>query len=312
MNAPPHIVGRLVVRNLLDQDIPVRALVRDKEKAQEVFAEQFIKESPKLDLVVGDIARWDEYENELDQAVNGCAYIISVMGVTRFSKLTDFLPWRLLQWKNSEVARWADRDHPYYGNYMGHRKLIELAERYRVQRFVRLTGLALAYPAYHPICILFNTLLSLSNRWNFLCEQALAQSSVPYVILRPGGLADDERNMQTTNVQVSSSGKLPFPGRCGRKDVADLAVAALAIPQENSYTLACRWCGQGVKPRPQGIMEDGFENAEKCIEQVIMSDVAVAPTPVMRSYGFVVGITVYSLLVVFAKVLINVATMLRP
>jgi hypothetical protein len=187
----------------------------------------------------------------------------------RFSQFLDFLPWRLL---NIDVSGWADRDHPYYGNYLGQKRLIELAKKHKVGRFVRLTGLGLAYSAFNPIGILFNTLLSCNNRWGLKCEEALAKSNVPYVILRPGGLSDSERNYETTNIQIDASGKLPFPGRIGRADVAALCVAATELPPGMKFTLACRGVGTDVKPRPQGVKEDGCATAKECMERLVKSN----------------------------------------
>jgi hypothetical protein len=201
-------------------------------------------------------------------------------------------------------ASWADRDHPYYGNYLAQKRLIELAAKHKVKRFIRLTGLGLAYSAFNPIGILFNTLLSGNNRYGILCEQALAESNVPYIVLRPGGLANDARNVTTTNLQVDPSGKLPFPSRVGRSDVAALAVAATEsgiLPADKSYTLACRWVGEDIKPKPQGVKEDGWPTAAKCLRAVADSDPAPLPPPKMKPYSVAVALTVYSLMAVALK-----------
>lgn len=295
-------VGRRVVQKLLVEDKPVRALCRDPAKAAAIFGTATSLEYPNLEVIQADLGRYDEYEEVLDKAVNGCDCIISVMGVVRFAKLTDFLPWRLFR---ADVSSWADRDHPYYGNYLGQKKLIELAEKHRVQRFVRLTGLGLAYSAFNPFSILFNTLLSLNNRYGTLCEQVLAKSSVPYVILRPGGLAEDARDTSTTNVQIDASGKLPFPGRIGRDDVADLCVEACQVlPPGKSYTLACRWCGDGVKPKPQGTKSDGYRSAAESLQQlVVRGDTSPPPASGLKPYSVAVAMVMYPLLYLVAKAL---------
>ena len=285
-------VGRLVVQELMGKDIPVRALVRDREKARSVFGTSTSLEYPKLDVIEADLSLYDENEEVLDKAVDGCDSIISVMGVVRFANFFDFLPWRIFR---QDVSGWAGRNHPYFGDYLGNKFLIQLAGKHNAKRFVRLTGLGIAYPVYNPFSLLFNTLLSLNNRWHILVERALAKSKVPYVVLRPGGLSDKVRDKQTTNLQVDPSGKLPFPGRCGRRDVASLAVACLSIPAEKSYTLACRWCGDGVKPKPQGKKEDGFATARECIDNLMKSFAIESPPPKMKPYGLAVATFVYGL-----------------
>lgn len=131
-------------------------MVRNPEKSAELFGTKTKLEYPKLDIVVADIAKYEDYEDTLDKAVEGCGSIISVSGSSRFSKLTDFLPWRLFQ--GADVSSWAGRDHPYFGNYLGQKKLIELAEKHDVSRFVRLTGLSQCLSAFNPVTILFNSL----------------------------------------------------------------------------------------------------------------------------------------------------------
>jgi NAD(P)H-binding len=232
--------------------------------------------------------------------VAGCDSVISVMGAVRFAKLTDFFPWRLFR----QDAEWADRNHPYYGNYLAQKKLIELAEKHQVKRFVRLTGLGLAFSAFNPFSILFNTLLSVNNRWGLLCEQALYESKVPYVVLRPGGLADEQRCVEATNLQVDVTGKLPFPGRIGRADVAALAIAAIDLPTTApNYTLACRWCGEGMKPKPQGFKEEGLATAKECMATVLATKAKSPPPPAMKPYGVSVGLAVTIVGSLFAKLL---------
>lgn len=290
-------VGRRVVQQLLAQNRPVRALVRNPAKAQKYFGTSTSLVYPPLEIIVADVSRYEDYEEVLDRAVQGCQSIISVMGVVRFSQILDFVPWRILRIK----ATWSDRDHPYYGNYLAQKRLIELAGKHKVRRFVRLTGLGLAFSAFNPIGILFNTLLSCNNRYGILTEQELAKNNVPYVVLRPGGLVNTARNTTTTSLQVDASGKLPFPARIGRSDVAALAIAAIEpniLLADKSYTLACRWVGE-VQPKPQGVKEDGFSTAAECLRAVADSD--PVPPPKMKPYAVAVMLTVYSLAAVSVR-----------
>jgi hypothetical protein len=71
-------VGRLVVQQLLGQNRPVRALVRDAAKAQQIFGTTTSLEYPPLEIVVADLGEIEEYEDVLDKAVQGCGSIVSV------------------------------------------------------------------------------------------------------------------------------------------------------------------------------------------------------------------------------------------
>lgn len=183
-------VGRLVVEQLLAENRPVRAVIRNTIKAKEIFGEN----NTSLDFVEADLGYFDtsNVEDALEKAVEGCDSVISVSGTLRFSKLTDFLPWRLFR---TDVSSWCDNDrsHPYFTNYQAQKLLVDLAAKHKISRFVRLTGLSVGLPAFSFISVLFSGLLSMSSRYNYLMEQYLRESSVPHVILRPGGLTSKER-----------------------------------------------------------------------------------------------------------------------
>jgi len=116
------------------------------------------------------------------------------------------------------------------------------------------------------------------------------------IVLRPGDLVDEPRNVNTTTLQVDSSGVVPSPARVGRADVASMAVAATlfqtdlkgtkgkgkksSIIYENlhngeqippfHYTLGMRWASQDLQPYPpQGQKSDGLSDAQQCMNQVL-------------------------------------------
>lgn len=305
-------VGRIVVNQLLEKNQPVRALIRNTTKAQKLFGAN-INGTSSLELITADLGHYDDKEcaQTLERAVIGCDSIISVSGTLRFSKLTDFLPWRLLR---TNVTSWCndDRRHPYYPNYQAQVLLINLAAKYNISRFVRVTGLSVGLPAFNPVSILFSGLLSMTSRYHALTEQYLRSSAVPYVILRPGGLTNSKRNKTTTSLQVDASGVLPPPARVGRSDVASLAVASCdssIVPSDDSYTLAVRWVGD-VTPKSQGTIRDGCDSAETCLNVIVQessngSSLFKEPKGI-KPYGVSVGIFFYS----FAAVSLKIGSML--
>lgn len=294
-------VGRQVVEKLLQANKPVRALVRNYDKATELF-ENHVKSNPNFQIVICDLGESGKNQDWsiLNEAVEGCECIISVSGCLRFSKISDFLPWRLFR---SDVSGWADVSHPYYANYIAQCALVDLAKKHSISRFVRLTGLSSGFSPFNPVSTIFSTILSLTSRYHFLCEQYLRNSMVPYVILRPGGLGIEDRDPSLTHLQVDASGSLPPPGRVPRSDVAALAVVACSggeLFPDQSYTLAIRAVGD-MKPKPQGRKEDGFASAEECLKAIKEQPDTIDKTRKSKSYGLAVGILVYSLLVIGFK-----------
>lgn len=184
-------VGRRVVEQLVRQNKPVRALVRNPEKVKQIFGDDLqLLGNPNLQIIVADLSEYQVHTDALEKAVQGCDCIISVSGALRFSKLTDFLPWRLM---NPDVSAWADTSHPFFCNYQAHCLLIDLAEQHSIKRFVRLTGATVGFSAFNPFVILMSGILSMTTRYHFLTENYLRESKVPYMIVRPGGLLNGER-----------------------------------------------------------------------------------------------------------------------
>lgn len=295
-------VGRLVVKQLLEQQKPVRALVRDEQKAKEIFQSS----DKNLEIVVCDLGKCEEDSNQqsiLRDAIQGVDAIISVSGTMRFSKITDFFPpWKIFQ---EDVSSWCDdTSHPWFINYKAQCFMIdEASKQEKIPKFVRLTGLSTGFSTFNLFTLIFSSLLSLSSRYHYLCEEYLrGQDKVPYVILRPGGLGEEERDTSQTYIQVEPSGYLPPPGRIPRADVAALAVQACdesIVPQNSRYTLGVQAVGE-MKPKSQGDMENGFATVKECLVNVVETTPSegVSTEIKRKPYGIAVISFVYSFAVV--------------
>lgn len=218
-------VGRLVVKQLLEKGIYTRALVRNEEKARELFLasdDSSSSSSSKLEIITHDIATTNDDEDnntKLEESIKGCKSVISVVGTMRFSKLTDFLPFpRFLFFKKSL----KDITHPYRVNYLAQIQIAELCVKHKVQNVVRLTGLSTGLSAFSFVSIIFSSLLSMTSRYHYCAERDMKQillsssnnnenenekENVNFYVLRPGGLSDEMRNDETTSLQISTDTK---------------------------------------------------------------------------------------------------------
>lgn len=70
-------VGREIVHHLIEDHVPVRALVRDREKAGELFFE-YLGGRSSLELVVCDLDTADK--QSIAAATAGCACVINLSG----------------------------------------------------------------------------------------------------------------------------------------------------------------------------------------------------------------------------------------
>jgi hypothetical protein len=305
-----------------------QAWLKSKESADASF-EKNVKDD--FDLKESSDVGPDE---ALREAIRDCSTIISCVGAVRRTNLwTDFLArplWRLLR---SDVRGWcSDARHPFYTHFHSTRKVLDLAEREQMRReaaaaydnedndcsgadkekrivsrirFIRISDLCVAQAPWNFVPVLTNILHSMVFRYQDMAERVLESSSlIETVILRPGDLVDEERDVTTTSLQVDPSGYVPCPARVGREDVAALAVASALFdsqPRQKQkrrtgdrsgsnddglhigdtdddysndepfhYTLACRWASDQLDPYPaQGQMSEGLPTANLCLQAAL-------------------------------------------
>lgn len=317
----------------------------------------------------------DDTSNEaLEEAIKGSTCIISCVGSVRPTNLwSDLLARPLLRLLRVDVSSWcADCRHPYYVHFATTRKALALAEREQLRRqtaaaddeaddeaepiprirFIRISDLCVAYQPWHFISVLTNALHSMVFRYQDMAEKILEASPlIETVVLRPGDLVDDERDVNTTSLQVNIDGKVPSPARVGREDVAALVVAAAMFDAQDRdendrpfhYTLACRWAGRQMDPYPpQGCMSQGLPDAqsamqtalrnirrrekrqrrwmqrrkqqESSLENQVMQFARSLPTLRRRvkPYGLCVAVPVYMILTMMAKTLMQTILMSIP
>jgi hypothetical protein len=240
----------------------------------------------------------------LEEAIRDATTIISCVGSLRPTNLwTDVLSRPFVRLLKADVSGWCqDANHPYYVHYASTRKALGYAEREQRRReaaaitlaeaegldlneiyvpkirFIRISDLCVGHNPWDIVPLGTNIFQSVVFRYQEMAERILQESSaVETVILRPGDLVDDERDVSTISVQVSATGSVPTPARIGREDVATLAVASATFATQNRtdengrhsrsnepfhYTFACRWVGQELDPYPaQGRKRDGHPDA---------------------------------------------------
>lgn len=245
-----------------------------------------------------------DVNESLEDAIRDCTTIISCVGSVRRTHLWhDVLARPFVRLLKADVSSWCkDGRHPFYVNYASTRKALGYAEREQVRReaaattvaesegldlneiyvprirFIRISDLCVGYRPWDIVSVVANAVHSLIFRYQEMTEHLLEDSSlVETVILRPGDLVDEERDVNATSIQVSSSGQVPSPALIGRDDVATLAVAAATFVTQNRtdssyqdsksgsrttepfhYTFGCRWVGQTLDSYPpQGHKLDG-------------------------------------------------------
>jgi uncharacterized protein YbjT (DUF2867 family) len=147
--------GQRVVAELVQRQIPVRALVRDIHKAQEIWPVNDL-----VELVAGDVGNIET----LKQAIGDCTMIICATGARPS----------------------LDPTGPYQVDYIGTKNLVDAAKQKEIQHFSIVSSLCVS-KFFHPLNIFWLILY-----WKQQGENYLKDSGLKYTIIRPGGLKNEE------------------------------------------------------------------------------------------------------------------------
>jgi uncharacterized protein YbjT (DUF2867 family) len=164
--------GRQIVRQLVDKNIPVRALVRNLESAKQVLP-------PEVELVIGDVLKPETVENAcLDCNVLFCA---------------------------TGAAPSLDPTGPYQVDYQGTKNLVDAAKARGVDRFIIVSSLCVSQ-FFHPLNLFWLILY-----WKKQAEEYLQQSGLNYTIVRPGGLKNEDNrdNIVMSSADTLFDGSIP-------------------------------------------------------------------------------------------------------
>lgn len=144
--------GRRIVKELVKRNIPVRALVRNLEKGQEIL--------PEAELVVGDVLK----PESLSAAVGDSTVVFCATGATPSFNPTE----------------------PYQVDYEGTKNLVDIAQAKGIEHFVMVSSLCVSQ-LLHPLNLFWLILV-----WKKQAEEYLQKSGLTYTIVRPGGLKNED------------------------------------------------------------------------------------------------------------------------
>ncbi len=147
--------GRRIVQELIARNIPVRALVRDLEKAKSILPGD-------VDLVQGDVLK----PGDLSEALEDSTVLLCATGA-----------------KPS-----LDPTAPYKVDYEGTKNLVDAAKAVGIEHFVFVSSLCTSQ-LFHPLNLFWLILV-----WKKQAEEYIQKSGLTYTIVRPGGLKNEDNN----------------------------------------------------------------------------------------------------------------------
>jgi uncharacterized protein YbjT (DUF2867 family) len=147
--------GRRIVQELIAKNIPVRALVRDPEKAQAIL-------SPQVELVIGDVLQ----PESLTAALGDSTIVFCATGAR-----PSF-----------------DPTGPYQVDFVGTKNLVDAAKAKNIEHFVLVSSMCVSQ-FFHPLNLFWLILF-----WKKQAEEYIQKSGLTYTIVRPGGLKNEDNS----------------------------------------------------------------------------------------------------------------------
>jgi uncharacterized protein YbjT (DUF2867 family) len=165
--------GRRIVQELISRNIPVRALVRDLEKARGILPQS-------AELVVGDVLQ----PASLNAALGDSTVVLCATG--------------------SKPG--FDPTAPYKVDYEGTKNLVDAAIAKGIEQMVLVSSIGAAQ-LFHPLNLFWLILV-----WKKQAEEYIQKSGLTYTIVRPGGLKNEDNSDSIVMVPaetLSLSGSIP-------------------------------------------------------------------------------------------------------
>ncbi|MBE9029113.1 SDR family oxidoreductase [filamentous cyanobacterium LEGE 11480] len=164
--------GRRIVQQLVEQGIPVRAMVRNRELAKAILPEQ-------AEVVTGDVLK----PATLAAAIGDATVIFCATGA-----------------KPS-----LDPTGPYQVDFEGTKNLVNLAKEKGIEQFILVSSLCTS-KLLHPLNLFWGILV-----WKKWAEEYIQNSGLAYTIVRPGGLMNENNDDQIimTKADQMEDGRIP-------------------------------------------------------------------------------------------------------
>jgi uncharacterized protein YbjT (DUF2867 family) len=163
--------GRRIVQQLVEQGIPVRALVRDLDKGKTLLP-------GAVELVYGDVLK-----DDMQSAIGDATVVFCATGA-----------------KPS-----FDPTGPYMVDFEGTKKLVNAAKAKGIEQFVLVSSLCVSKPL-HPLNLFWGVLA-----WKKWAEEYLQRSGLNHTIVRPGGLknVDNDDKILMSRADTLFDGSIP-------------------------------------------------------------------------------------------------------
>ena len=166
--------GRHIVKQLVERNVPVKALVRDIEQAKKILP-------PTVELIGGDVLKPATFEPSLSD----CNVLICATGASPS----------------------LDPTGPYQIDYQGTKNLVDAAKAKGIEHFILVSSLCVS-KFFHPLNLFWLILY-----WKKQAESYIQSSGMTYTIVRPGGLKNEDNSepIVMSDADTLFEGSIPRP-----------------------------------------------------------------------------------------------------
>ncbi|MGK7908538.1 MAG: SDR family oxidoreductase [Synechococcus sp.] len=164
--------GQRIVKELVGRDIPVRAVVRDREAAESLLP-------AGIEVVTGDVGD----RSSLTAAIGDATTLICATGARPSLNPTG----------------------PFQVDYIGTKNLVDAAKTQGIEHFVIVSSLCVS-KFLHPLNLFWLVLY-----WKHQAEAYIRNSGITYTIVRPGGLKNEDNadNIILAKADTLFEGSIP-------------------------------------------------------------------------------------------------------
>ncbi|EAS00061.1 NAD-dependent epimerase/dehydratase family protein (macronuclear) [Tetrahymena thermophila SB210] len=270
--------GYHVVQELLSKNFQIRLISRNRKSAEESFKQDLIQMESVFECDLFQEAKMQKSKIESGKEVKSIldlAFEPSRKGL-KVQAVVSALGYN---YKSSDDSRIVEETVIQL--------LIQLCKKHNVKNFILTSSMCVTRP-YHFVSYLINSFASNALGYKVYGENALRESGLNYIIVRPGGLVGTQKDKKTTNYTIEQGDR--SNGRITRATVAKIIVEALQaqnLPKQLTFECYSTkqqsseeyqpFNGSQLKPDDESsIVRGNHVQAKRMINLVLVSLLAIS------------------------------------
>ncbi|KAL4453351.1 hypothetical protein ABPG74_017558 [Tetrahymena malaccensis] len=278
--------GYHVVQELLSKNFQVRLISRNRKSAEETFKQDLIQMESVYECDLFQEAKMQKTKLESGKEVKSIldlAFEPSRKGL-KVQAVVSALGYN---YKSTDDSRIVEETVI--------KLLIQLCKKHKVDNFILTSSMCITRP-YNFVSYLINSFASNALGYKVYGENALRESGLNYIIVRPGGLVGTQKDTKQTDYTIEQGDR--SSGRITRATVARIIVEALQAQNlPKKLTFECystkQQLSQEYKPfngsnlqpdNESSIVRANHVQAKRVVNLVLLSLIAISLAFLYKRY----------------------------